>query len=82
MNNGVSVRTAHVSMIRPALPQARFVTLEQLTLRAAEKVLIECALERADHNVRRAAVALGVSRSALYRKLQRHGIAPSQGQAR
>jgi DNA-binding NtrC family response regulator len=48
--------------------------LDRLTLDEAEKRLIERALARCDGNVSAAAEHLGVSRSALYRRLQRHGI--------
>ena len=50
------------------------VPLEELTLDEAERVLIEKALARHDGNVSRAADALGISRSALYRRLQRHDL--------
>jgi len=48
--------------------------LEELSLEEVERVLIEKALARHDGNVSRAASALGLSRSALYRRLQRHGL--------
>lgn len=48
--------------------------LEGLTLDEVERHLIEKALDRHDGNVSRAAEQLGLSRSALYRRLQRHGI--------
>jgi DNA-binding NtrC family response regulator len=50
------------------------VTLDQLTLDEAERVLIEKALARHAGNVSKAADALGLSRSALYRRLQRHDL--------
>jgi DNA-binding NtrC family response regulator len=43
-----------------------------LTLEEAERIVIEKALDRFDGNVSKAADALGLSRSALYRRLQRH----------
>jgi DNA-binding NtrC family response regulator len=52
-------------------PQAR---VEEMTLDEAERWLIERALGRAGGNVVEAARRLGLSRSALYRRLQQHGI--------
>lgn len=49
-------------------------SIDDLTLDDAEKLLIRRALARFDGNVSRAAEALGVSRSALYRRLQQHGL--------
>lgn len=48
--------------------------MEDLTLEEVEKILIEKALQRHDGNVSQAAEALGLSRSALYRRLQRYGM--------
>jgi DNA-binding NtrC family response regulator len=56
---------------KPAGGAAQF---EELTLDDAEKLLIQKALGRYQGNVSRAADALGLSRSALYRRLQQHGI--------
>ena len=46
----------------------------ELTLDDAERLLIQRALARHGGNVSRAAESLGVSRSALYRRLQHHGL--------
>jgi DNA-binding NtrC family response regulator len=48
--------------------------LEELSLEEVEAFLIKKALARFDGNVSRAADALGLSRSALYRRLQRYGL--------
>ncbi|MGH7475410.1 MAG: sigma-54-dependent transcriptional regulator [Longimicrobiales bacterium] len=50
--------------------------LEEMTLDDAERHLIRRALERHQGNVSRTADALGLSRSALYRRLQQYGISP------
>ena len=52
--------------------------LEEMTLDEVEKHLIRKALERHNGNVSRAAEALGLSRSAMYRRLQQHGIAAAE----
>jgi len=48
--------------------------IDDLTLDEVEKILIEKALQRHEGNVSQAADALGLSRSALYRRLQRYGL--------
>lgn len=48
--------------------------LEGLTLEEAERILIRRALARHEGNVSRAAESLGLSRSALYRRLERYGL--------
>ncbi len=48
--------------------------LEDLSLEDVERVLIQKALDRYDGNVSRAAEALGLSRSALYRRLEKHAL--------
>jgi DNA-binding NtrC family response regulator len=48
--------------------------LEELSLEEVERVLIKKALARFEGNANRAAEALGLSRSALYRRLQKYGL--------
>ena len=48
--------------------------LEEMTLEEVERVVIQKALARFDGNVSHAARALGLSRSALYRRLGAHGL--------
>jgi len=48
--------------------------LEDASLEEVECFLIKKALARYDGNVSRAAEALGLSRSAMYRRLQRFGL--------
>ncbi len=47
--------------------------LEDLSLEEVEGLLVRKAMERYDGNVSHAARALGISRSALYRRLEKHG---------
>jgi DNA-binding NtrC family response regulator len=49
-------------------------SMEEMTLEAVERVLIQKALARWDGNVSHAARALGLSRSALYRRMAQHGL--------
>jgi DNA-binding NtrC family response regulator len=48
--------------------------LEEMSLEDAERLLITKALARFEGNANRAAEALGLSRSALYRRLQKYGL--------
>jgi DNA-binding NtrC family response regulator len=48
--------------------------LEEMSLEEVERVLITKALGRFEGNANRAAEALGLSRSALYRRLQKYGL--------
>jgi transcriptional regulator of acetoin/glycerol metabolism len=54
----------------------------RLSLEQAERGHIEAVLTSEDGDVRRAAAILGLSRSALYQKLKKHGIAPSKASSR
>jgi DNA-binding NtrC family response regulator len=49
-------------------------SLEDMSLEEVEAFLIKKALARSDGNARRAAEALGLSRSAFYRRLQQYGL--------
>jgi DNA-binding NtrC family response regulator len=74
-----AVLMAHGDTIQPddlglRAPRAGSAMLEGMTLDDAERYLILKALERHDGNVSRAADALGLSRSAMYRRLQQYGI--------
>jgi DNA-binding NtrC family response regulator len=54
--------------------QAAAGRLEDMSLEDVECFLIKKAMSRYDGNVSQAAKALGLSRSALYRRLQRYGL--------
>jgi DNA-binding NtrC family response regulator len=66
---GATVRAGDLGL-RPPGPPAR---LEDLTLAEAERAIIDRALSRFGGNVSQAAKALGLSRSALYRRLESNG---------
>jgi DNA-binding NtrC family response regulator len=53
---------------------ARAAAMESMTLEAAERFLVTRALDRFSGNVTEAARSLGLSRSALYRRMQAFGI--------
>ena len=71
MATGDRVRARDLGLQQPA-PVAN--SLEDLPLEDVERVLIHKALARYGGNVSQAAHALGLSRSALYRRLEKHGL--------
>jgi len=70
--NGDVVRTSDLALTERGSTSAQ--RLEDLTLSEAERTLIQKALARFDGNVSHAAKALGLSRSALYRRMSAHGL--------
>jgi DNA-binding NtrC family response regulator len=48
--------------------------LEELSLETVESILIRKALQRFQGNVSQAAEALGLSRGALYRRMEKYGL--------
>jgi DNA-binding NtrC family response regulator len=71
MAEGDLVRSTHL-WLRPESPGTA--RIEDMSLEDVECFLIRKALARYGGNVSRAADALGLSRSALYRRLQRYGL--------
>ena len=71
MSSGEAVRASDLGLRagREGTPR-----LEDMSLEEVEALLIKKALARFDGNVSHAAEALGLSRSALYRRLQRYGL--------
>jgi DNA-binding NtrC family response regulator len=65
------IRTADLSLRASAEGSSR---IEDMSLEDVEAFLIKKAMARYDGNVSHAARALGLSRSALYRRLQRYGL--------
>jgi len=71
MAEGNLVRSTHL-WLKPKSPGTA--RIEDMSLEDVECFLIRKALARYGGNVSRAADALGLSRSALYRRLQRYGL--------
>jgi len=69
-------RTAEIQPADLALssPRAQTQNLEDLSLEAVEAVLVRKALQRFQGNVSQAAEALGLSRGALYRRMEKYGL--------
>jgi DNA-binding NtrC family response regulator len=71
MASGTTIRAADLGL---AVPASRAPQLEDMSIEEVETLLIRKALARYGGNVSRAAEALGLSRSALYRRIARFGI--------
>jgi DNA-binding NtrC family response regulator len=72
LSPGPQVRAADLGL-RPAA-HGGAARLEEMNLDEVERYLIQRTLARHDGNVSKAAQALGLSRSAMYRRLQKHGL--------
>jgi len=73
MGRGSSVLAHDLGLLQTAPAATAAPKLEDLPLEEVERVLIQKALARYG-NVSQAAQALGLSRSALYRRLEKHGL--------
>jgi len=71
MASGSEIRPADLGLSDTG---QRAPSLEEMTLEEVERLLIEKVLRRHEGNVSHAAEALGISRSAFYRRLQKHGL--------
>jgi len=70
MAQGETIRAGDLALRRAADGAPR---LEDMSLEEVESLLVQKAMSRYDGNVSAAAKALGLSRSALYRRLEKHG---------
>jgi len=72
------VRTEKVDIgdlnLTPPRSAATSASLDEMSLEAVESILIRKALARAQGNVSQAAEALGLSRGALYRRMEKYAI--------
>jgi DNA-binding NtrC family response regulator len=74
-----AVLMCRTELIQPAdlslsSPRSQPQNLEELSLEAVEAVLVRKALQRFQGNVSQAAEALGLSRGALYRRMEKYGV--------
>jgi DNA-binding NtrC family response regulator len=72
MSRGARVETADLGLAPPGTDGRP--SLEEMTLEEVERELIKKALGRFDGNVSQAAHFLGLSRSALYRRLEKYDL--------
>jgi DNA-binding NtrC family response regulator len=71
LSQGNQVRASDLGLRPPRETSAR---LEEMSLEDVERFLIQKAMARYDGNVSQAARALGLSRSGLYRRIQKYGL--------
>ncbi|HEY6120668.1 MAG TPA: sigma-54 dependent transcriptional regulator, partial [Pyrinomonadaceae bacterium] len=66
--------TAFDLALQPGRDASGSSRIDEMSLEEVERLLIKKALARSGGNANRAAEALGLSRSALYRRLQKYGL--------
>jgi DNA-binding NtrC family response regulator len=71
MSRAQEIQPADLSLSSQRVPTQN---LEDLSLEAVEAVLVRKALQRFQGNVSQAAEALGLSRGALYRRMEKYGV--------
>src|SRR5271169_2233821 len=71
MARGTQIETADLGLSAARVSNQG---LEEMSLEAVESILIRKALSRSNGNVSQAAEALGLSRGALYRRMEKYGI--------
>ena len=72
MARGERIDAADLALHSQARPGAS--NLDDMSLEAVEAILIRKALARVGGNVSHAADALGLSRGALYRRIEKYGL--------
>jgi len=78
-----AVLMCRADMLQPAdlgigLQRSQMQNLEELSLESVESILIRKAMQRFQGNISQAAEALGLSRGALYRRMEKYGLSPSR----
>lgn len=68
---GADIAAADLRLTAEASPET---SIEAMSLEDAERLLLRTALRRANGNVQLAAEALGLSRSAMYRRIEKLGV--------
>jgi len=74
MARGSQIETADLGLGASRLSGQAGQGLEEMSLESVESILIRKALSRSNGNVSQAAEALGLSRGALYRRMEKYGI--------
>ena len=72
MARGERIDAPDLALHTPRVAGAQ--TMDDMSLEAVEAILIRKALARAGGNVSQAAEALGLSRGALYRRIEKYGL--------
>ena len=73
MARGNELLPADLGLVQSAKQQSN-PNLEELSIESVESILIRKALQRYHGNVSQAAEALGLSRGALYRRMEKYGL--------
>ena len=75
MSDGKELRKEDFNLVNSKIPQSNdFDKMDDLNLEKVEKLLIEKALTKNHGNISKSATELGLTRAALYRRMEKHNI--------
>jgi len=79
LSGGAPIGPQHIQMPEPVPAQTSMSPSQSGPLREMERQMLEDALRRAGGNKSKAAKLLGITRRMLYTKLERYGLAGTEG---
>jgi DNA-binding NtrC family response regulator len=74
LSNGNTLQSEDFNLTQASGKEESALNLDQFNLEEVEKLLIRKVLKKYNGNITQAATELGLTRSSLYRRLEKHGL--------